>query len=262
MQTDRPTTFTRVAYTHFVPCLFAGFVTLYLGHTVWPGQGMAMLAENILSPRSALVGACNGIAVTLIAVAYHFVRYRNRGGRRTQETATPFWITGCVAFTIGSLGVLLGLHNSGILLLTAIVLGILVLHLRTFSRHMVNMLKPGNLATWSDVSEFMRIYMTMLAGFTLINATMEGIHLMAGSTPPFGFNQVGGDIFLNSLYYTVVTMTTLGFGDIVPKTWDGKLLLIFQCLVSYFMFALVIGIVTRGVVRGDDRQGRKSSQVS
>lgn len=30
------------------------------------------------------------------------------------------------------------------------------------------------------------------------------------------------------------------------------LLLVFQCLVSYFMFALMVGIITRGVTRARD----------
>lgn len=103
-----------------------------------------------------------------------------------------------------------------------------------------------------EVAELMRIYMTMVAGFTLLNATLEVGHLLVGASPPFGFGSTDGRFFINSLYFTVVSMTTLGFGDIVPKTWDGKLLLIFQCLASYIMFALMVGIITRGVTRTQD----------
>ena len=80
-------------------------------------------------------------------------------------------------------------------------------------------------------------------------------HILAKTPEPFGFGHGEGELFLNALYYTVVSMTTLGFGDIVPVTWDGKLLLIFQCLVSYVMFALMIGIVTRGVTDSNDLPG-------
>ena len=118
-----------------------------------------------------------------------------------------------------------------------------------FTRDVVVMLRPDSIITWSEVAELLRIYLNMLAGFTLINATLEVGHILTGSPPPFGFGADQGQLFIDALYYTVVTMTTLGYGDIVPRSWDSKLLLIFQCLVSYIMFALMIGIITRGVVK-------------
>ncbi len=159
-----------------------------------------------------------------------------------------------VGFISGVLDVLLILHNEGVMWLTLLVLVVLVWHLRVFSQRMMAMLRPRSIATWADGSELLRIYLTMLAGFTMINASLEGMHMIAGTTVPFGFASEGGEIFLNALYYTVVTMTTLGFGDIVPKTWDGKLMLIIQCLISYVMFALVVGIITRGVISVRDTE--------
>lgn len=243
--------FTRVAYTHFVPCLFVGFVVLYLGHALQPGRSIAILGSGHITLYSTVIAVLNGLVTAAITVGYHMVRRR---GSRSKRRPTSVPQASCrnaagAAFCTGSLGVMLGLHNGGLLILTTIVLIILALHLRAFSRQMPTMLQPGNVATWKEVSELMRIYMTMLAGFTLVNATLEGMHLLAGGSPPFGFTAHGGEIFLNALYFTVVSMTSLGFGDIVPRTWDAKLLLIFQSLVSYFMFALVIGIVTRGVTR-------------
>ena len=47
-------------------------------------------------------------------------------------------------------------------------------------------------------------------------------------------------------------MTTLGYGDVVLMTWDAKLILIFQCLIRYVTFALMVGIITRGTVSSQE----------
>lgn len=263
---ERKATFTHVAFTHFVPCFFIGIVMLFMADTIHPDPIMAVLADDMFSLIDFTLAALNGVMVGLVAAAYHFYRNgrlkRINAVSRIPASQKKITYAAIIGFISGASDVLLGLHNSGILALTVVVLVILILHLRDFSHHIVDMLKPGNIATWGDVNELMRIYMTMVAGFTLVNATLEGLHIMAGKLPPFGFRVEDGDIFLNSLYYTVVTMTTLGFGDIVPMTWDAKLLLIFQCLASYFMFALLIGIITRGVVRAKDKPGARRNRAS
>ena len=50
------------------------------------------------------------------------------------------------------------------------------------------------------------------------------------------------------LYFSVVVMTTLGFGDIYPATTAARIIVAMQCLTSYVMFALMIGIITRGIL--------------
>lgn len=256
MNDNRTTTFTEVAFTHFVPCLFIGVALLFLLDALFPRNIVVALSDDMFSTADFAIAALDGLFVAAIIFLFH--TRRNRRLRKLKAVsrleASPKRIVYAVAvgFISGAFDVLLGLHNEGIMALTFIVLGILIWHLRIFAVTIVDMLRPGNVATWGEVAELLRIYLTMLAGFTLVNATLEGAHLMAGQPAPFGFTINGGDIFLNSLYYTVVTMTTLGFGDIVPTTWDGKLLLIFQCMAGYVMFALMIGIITRGVVRATD----------
>jgi len=258
MEQKTDSSFWQVAFTHFVPCFFVGVFLLYVLNGILPEDVVATLAKRMFSLEDVIIAALNGTLTACIVWLFHRDRNRRlkRVGARSQhpiEKKTLRYAT-LVGFIGGALDVLLLLHAEGVILVTILVVFILVWHLRIFNHHIVNMLKPGNIATWGEVSELMRIYMTMLAGFTLLNATLEGAHLLLGSTPPFGFMVNGGDIFLNSFYYTVVTMTTLGFGDIVPKTWDGKLMLIFQCLVSYVMFALMVGIITRGVIRVRDNE--------
>lgn len=47
---------------------------------------------------------------------------------------------------------------------------------------------------------------------------------------------------VKSLYFSFVTMTTIGFGDITPKTDAGQLLVVAHSLVGVFMLATVIGL--------------------
>ncbi len=252
------TSFWQVAFTHFVPCFFVGVFLLYALNGVLPENIVTTLANGTLALEDVTIACLNGTLTAGIVWLFHRNRNRRlkRGGARSQHPVEKKMLRYAilVGFMSGALDVLLLLHAKGVISITILVVFILVCHLKAFNRHIVNMLKPGNIATWGEVSELMRIYMTMLAGFTLLNATMEGIHLLLGGTPVFGFMVNGGDIFLNAFYYTVVSMTTLGFGDIVPHTWDGKLMLIFQCLVSYIMFALMVGIITRGVVSARDNE--------
>lgn len=261
MTSNKSSSFISVAFTHFVPCLFLGVFHLYLLDSLVPKAIVTTLADQIFSPIDFLMAGFNGLAVMFWVFIFHYRRNKRlrslkAKSRRPYESKRMRHAL-AVGFLGGSLDVLLGLHTIGLIPLTLLVLGILFWHLKVFAMNLTTMLRPNNVASWSDVSELFRIYLNMLAGFTLVNATLEGAHILAGTPPPFGFTVHGGDIFLNSLYYTVVTMTTLGYGDIVPKTWDAKLLLIFQCMVSYVMFALMVGIITRGVVSVREKESRR-----
>lgn len=253
MTNEQDSSFKAVAFTHFVPSLFLGVFHLYLVDSLAPRTIVGTLADQIFSSVDFVMAGLNGLAVAFWVFLFHIRRNRwlHQIEAQSRQPVESQRIRHAlvVGFIGGALVVLLGLHNVGLIPLTVLVLGILFWHLKVFAMNLSTMLRPNNVATWGDVSELFRIYLNMLAGFTLLNATVEGAHLLAGSPPAFGFTVHGGDIFLNSLYYTVVTMTTLGYGDIVPQTWDAKIVLIFQCLISYVMFALIVGIITRGVVR-------------
>lgn len=256
MKKRNTNSFIYVFLTHFVPCFFLGVVFLLVIASALPGDLHAELTDQRVTSKDLFIGTLNGLAVACVVILFHLAHNNRvkRGSIASRHISSQKKIAygALMGFIGGGFQVLFGLFSEGIVGLTTIVLGILIWHIRVFSKDVILIIKPGNHATWSEVMDLMRIYLTMVAGFTLFNATLEVGHLFVGETPPFGFGTTDGQFFINSLYFTVVTMTTLGYGDIVPKTWDGKLFLIFQCLASYIMFALMVGIITRGVNREQD----------
>lgn len=52
-----------------------------------------------------------------------------------------------------------------------------------------------------------------------------------------------------SIYWAIVTMTTLGYGDIVPVTVGGKIIAAFTSLIGYAVIAVPTGIVSAELVR-------------
>lgn len=72
-----------------------------------------------------------------------------------------------------------------------------------------------------------------------------GLLLYAGYYMQFGLVRTeNGDVFYPSfsdaLYFSIVTFTTLGYGDLVPRE-EYRLLSAFQAIFGYVYFALAIG---------------------
>jgi voltage-gated potassium channel len=61
----------------------------------------------------------------------------------------------------------------------------------------------------------------------------------------------GFDSIPRSIYWAVVTLTTVGYGDIAPGTPLGRLLAVCVMILGYGIIAVPTGIVTRELVRED-----------
>ncbi|MEA3465224.1 MAG: pentapeptide repeat-containing protein [Thermodesulfobacteriota bacterium] len=57
---------------------------------------------------------------------------------------------------------------------------------------------------------------------------------------------------LSSLYFSVVTMTTLGFGDVVPKSIGGQLLTMLEVCTGYLMLGGLLSIFSNKLARRGD----------
>jgi hypothetical protein len=66
-----------------------------------------------------------------------------------------------------------------------------------------------------------------------------------------GWFEFGGSSgsWLTPFYHSVVTYTTLGFGDITPRHWFGEMLVIIEVILGYTTLGLVLSILANKVAR-------------
>ncbi len=81
--------------------------------------------------------------------------------------------------------------------------------------------------------------------FVLILVTCLGtlMYMVESGTPGSKFTDLA-----TSVYWAIVTMTTVGYGDITPVTAIGRLLSAFVMLLGYTIIAVPTGIVTATII--------------
>ncbi|XP_015790727.1 uncharacterized protein LOC107367531 isoform X6 [Tetranychus urticae] len=67
--------------------------------------------------------------------------------------------------------------------------------------------------------------------------------------------------FADALWWGVITLCTVGYGDIVPKTWPGKLIASFCALLGISFFALPAGILGSGFALKVQQQQRQKHMI-
>ncbi len=69
-----------------------------------------------------------------------------------------------------------------------------------------------------------------------------------------GFRYFSDYSWIDALYMTVITMTTVGFGEVEPLDENGKLFTIFLISTSVVIFAYSVSVITEYIIRKNDPQ--------
>lgn len=73
-----------------------------------------------------------------------------------------------------------------------------------------------------------------------------GAIMFSVESPESGFTSIP-----RSIYWAIITITTVGYGDIAPMTPAGQAIASFIMLIGYSIIAVPTGIVSAEIVRGD-----------
>jgi voltage-gated potassium channel len=91
-----------------------------------------------------------------------------------------------------------------------------------------------------------KIIFFLFAVFTIVIILGSSMYVIEGEE--HGFTSIP-----RSLYWAIVTLTTVGYGDISPKTGPGQALAALLMILGYGIIAVPTGIVTAEMVRGRDK---------
>lgn len=114
-----------------------------------------------------------------------------------------------------------------------------------------NFLTEGHLLLRSLYLSSRKIGVFFLFVILLVIAIGTLMYMVEGQQPNTQFNNIP-----NSIYWAVVTMTTVGYGDITPVTPFGRFLSVVVMLVGYTIIAVPTGIVSASMMQ-DNRDKHK-----
>ena len=98
-----------------------------------------------------------------------------------------------------------------------------------------------------------KIIVFFVAVLTLVTVFGTLLYLIEG--PANGFTSIP-----ISIYWAVVTLATVGYGDIVPQTWIGKFIATIAMLLGYAIIAVPTGIVTVSLARAQERSAARTCE--
>jgi voltage-gated potassium channel len=94
-----------------------------------------------------------------------------------------------------------------------------------------------------------RYKISVFLGSVMVIVTIMGSIMYLVEGPEHGFNSIP-----HSIYWAIVTLTTVGYGDIAPQTVGGQFIASVIMLMGYSIIAVPTGLITLEVARNAERK--------
>ena len=117
----------------------------------------------------------------------------------------------------------------------------------TFFIDMVKLLRAVMISIKHDIEFRILLFLllTLLVGATLFYSSVEGWSI------------------IDALYFSVMTMSTIGYGDLVPTTtWSKSFTIIFSILSIGFFAAVIANIVANVLERKKNKIAKRKERAS
>ena len=107
-----------------------------------------------------------------------------------------------------------------------------------------NFLEEGNLLLVSLRLSSRKIFVFFFFVLILVTSIGTIMFMVEGTQPDTQFNNIP-----NCIYWAIVTMTTVGYGDITPVTPVGRFISACVMLIAYSIIAVPTGIVSATMIK-------------
>lgn len=232
--------FKQIWIRNFNLCLFVSLCILSIYHRLadsWTGGGYGWFYYFFIP-------AFNGLFTAFICHLLNNYLARKKYTQKYYSASRLKLMV--VAFTAGFLSLYLIINDVSTYFVTLLVIYIAFLNIREFVQSISELLTPNKMATLKDISSFFNFFINLIITYAVINLSLNAIHGNLGIDKAFNFD-TGIPGIVDALYFSVITMTTVGYGDIFPQTTIAKVIVAFECLTCYIMLGIMIGIINRGI---------------
>ena len=120
---------------------------------------------------------------------------------------------------------------------------------------MVGFMNQGTMITNALKASRDKIFIFLFFIFVMVNIVGSLMYLIEG-----GSNS-GFDSIPRSIYWAIVTMTTVGYGDISPVTEFGQFVAAVVMIMGYAVIAVPTGIVSSEMIKDSKRPDEITTQV-
>ncbi len=234
--------FHQVFLNSFNLCVFVGLVLLAVHHDLI-FYNIPNISDMIL--YYIVIPLVNGLftAVVCLLLNHYFARRKFTDYSFKIENKPALFTT---AFLAGICCIYIVLDAVSTYLISALIVYAAYSNIRDFARKLSALLAPDKKATTGDLAEFTIFFINLLITFTVINISLNTIHISLGIDVAFNFAP-GVQGILDAIYFGLITMTTVGYGDIYPHSAVARSVVGLECLTSYLLLGIMIGIISRGI---------------
>ena len=233
--------FKNIFIKEFNLCLFIGLFLLSFYHRIIED---IIIYDNEKIYQQYLIPMLNGFLTSVVILAlnrfFHGKKYA-----ALYYTSDKLKLL-LISFLGGSSAYYLSLSILATWIITFLVIYSGYNTIKKFIGKLYNLLTPQKLATLKDIGIFFNFYITLIISFTTINLSVNALCQKIGYGIAFNFRD-GIEGIINAVYFSVITMTTIGYGDIIPLTPPSRIIVCLESMTSYLTLAVMIGIITRGI---------------